>query len=889
MVEKRLIPASNLQGFSDMSTISRAMSGRGLRGIPPRTSSRSRRFALEVLETRQLLATFRVNTFSDPILPLPGRLSLRQAIVLAALHPGKDKIVLPARINGQTGTYSLNPLLGSLVILNPLSRLTIESQTSAQAKINAQGSSRVFTILPTSNVKFENLSISGGSSSDSGGGVWNAGALTLEDVGVTGNRTTGGFAPGGGIANYGFLALKPENSGSAISSNATQGVNSPGGGVANYGFLAFAPGRRGYSVTGNATQGVNSAGGGIANFGFLAFASGKGASSISNNATSGANSPGGGIANQGAFAMAGLHGATALAITGNSTSGAGSSGGGIWNTGALALATATISGNRTGNSMSDGGGIASDALFALTNSVVSGNQTTGLGGGIYLGQDSFHNVIGGITQHTGNVITSNSGVGVYLAAANTTLFKNTIADNTGAGVAVVGLEAFGNPIQRNSIYGNGGLGIDLGNDGVTPNDYQDPDINNNTQGPNLIQNYPVLTSFTPGKDTRVVGTLNTTPYTTATIDVYIAAPDPSGLGQGKTWLGSFVVSTNDKGNASFDVTLKASTRTGSVLTATATVNGNTSEFSENVAYKDPVVVDSTYTIDADTTLSVPAPGVLSGAVNPTPDPLIAHVLVGPEHGTLVLQPSGAFTYTPQAGFSGTDTFTFNATAGTAVSNTGTVTLNVLPAGSPIVVDQTAETKVNTTLVQPAPGVLNGSVSPGGKPLAAVLISPAGHGSVTLNPDGSATYTPNPDYVGGDSFQFAATNGTQSSNIATTFIDVTPRSPRVVSFARVGVHSEPTTLVLAFSQPMDQASVTNLGNYAIAGAGGHVRVSAASYDPGTNSVTLTTSQRLNFYRSYQLTVVAVPPNGVKDAAGLPLEGAGAPGTNYVVNFKGYQTL
>jgi hypothetical protein len=65
------------------------------------------------------------------------------------------------------------------------------------------------------------------------------------------------------------------------------------------------------------------------------------------------------------------------------------------------------------------------------------------------------------------------------------------------------------------------------------------------------------------------------------------------------------------------------------------------------------------------------------------DPLIALLVNGPQNGQLVLNPNGSFTYTPNAGFTGPDSFTYQADDGSAPSNTATVTLNVVappPAG-----------------------------------------------------------------------------------------------------------------------------------------------------------------------------------------------------------------
>lgn len=79
---------------------------------------------------------------------------------------------------------------------------------------------------------------------------------------------------------------------------------------------------------------------------------------------------------------------------------------------------------------------------------------------------------------------SNNTVGGSTAGAS-----NVISDNDGSGVSIYGDDATGNRILSNSIFSNGGLGIDLGDDGPTANDPGDTDT-----GPNDLQNKPVLTS-----------------------------------------------------------------------------------------------------------------------------------------------------------------------------------------------------------------------------------------------------------------------------------------------------------------------------------------------------------------------------------------------------------
>lgn len=147
-----------------------------------------------------------------------------------------------------------------------------------------------------------------------------------------------------------------------------------------------------------------------------------------------------------------------------------------------------IFGSATNNTI--GGGV---------GNVISGNQQ----GGVYLdGAATTGNVIRGnyigLAQN-GTDPLGNTGHGVRIGASNNTIggtvnfqqpvSPNIIAYNSLAGIVVV--SGTGNTLETNWIYSNGGLGIDLSDNGVTPND---PGGGDGDTGPNNLQNYPVLTS-----------------------------------------------------------------------------------------------------------------------------------------------------------------------------------------------------------------------------------------------------------------------------------------------------------------------------------------------------------------------------------------------------------
>ncbi len=90
----------------------------------------------------------------------------------------------------------------------------------------------------------------------------------------------------------------------------------------------------------------------------------------------------------------------------------------------------------------------------------------------------------------------------------------------------------------------------------------------------------------------------------------------------------------------------------------------------------PVAANDSYTTPQGTPLVIAAPGVLGNDSDPDADPLTAVPVGGAGNGTAVLNADGSFTYTPNAGFFGTDSFTYMANDGQANSNVATVTISV---------------------------------------------------------------------------------------------------------------------------------------------------------------------------------------------------------------------
>ena len=231
--------------------------------------------------------------------------------------------------------------------------------------------------------------------------------------------------------------------------------------------------------------------------------------------------------------------------------------------------------------------------------VISGNDFWGVSVWTTTGTKIEGNFIG--TTKNGTEKLGNSAAGVYLVGASNntvgdsdpsdglTNAANTIAHNSGNGVALDRLGnsdgttytySIGNRILSNSIFSNGGLGINL-NDGLAPNDDQDPDA-----GSNNGQNYPVINAArTKGSKTTIKGTLNSTPSTDTTpqtFTIQFFSSPKSTREEGKKLIvqltGAQSVTTDAQGNVSFSIRVP---RASGFVTATATSDAtdDTSEFS----------------------------------------------------------------------------------------------------------------------------------------------------------------------------------------------------------------------------------------------------------------------------------------------------------------------
>jgi hypothetical protein len=161
--------------------------------------------------------------------------------------------------------------------------------------------------------------------------------------------------------------------------------------------------------------------------------------------------------------------------------------------------------------------------------------------------------------------------------------------------------------------------------------------------------------------------------------------------------------------------------------------------------------------------------VLDNDSDPDGDALTLIAIGAPGRGSAILNGDGTVTYTPGAGFSGLDAFSYTAGDGHGGTDSGTVTISVAPAaGAPVL-------NPDTTVV-PEDGTVDIAVlanDVGELALAVQSVGNAAHGTVSLQAGGTIRYSPVVDYFGPDSFTYVATNLSGASSAALVAITITP--------------------------------------------------------------------------------------------------------------------
>ncbi|WP_425100643.1 Ig-like domain-containing protein [Tropicibacter sp. S64] len=244
------------------------------------------------------------------------------------------------------------------------------------------------------------------------------------------------------------------------------------------------------------------------------------------------------------------------------------------------------------------------------------------------------------------------------------------------------------------------------------------------------------------------------------------------------------------GTDSFDYTITDGN--GGTDTATVTVTV------DPALNSDPDAVDDSVTTPLDTAVTI---DVLGNDTDPESDPLSTTSATTPTSGAVVVNGDGTVTYTPNAGFTGTDTFDYTISDGNGGTDTATVTVSVGGGGggsgngAPRAVDDLDNTPINTPVVISDPAA--NDTDPDGDPLTVTAVGTPTNGTAVLNGDGTVTYTPNTDFVGTDVIPYTVTDGNGGTDTGQIIVTVTP-----ADFGRIDTDIFPVDPTLQDQDPFD---------------------------------------------------------------------------------------
>jgi VCBS repeat-containing protein len=326
---------------------------------------------------------------------------------------------------------------------------------------------------------------------------------------------------------------------------------------------------------------------------------------------------------------------------------------------------------------------------------------------------------------------------------------------------------------------------------------------------------------------------------------------------------TYIPTGNYHGSDSFTYKAYDGVAYSSVVAVTITVNS---------VNDPPVAYPDSYSTNEDTTLTVPAPGVLGNDVDVDGDTLTAVKITDPSHGTVTLNSNGGLTYIPSANYHGSDSFTYKAYDGVAYSNIATVTITVNSVNDPPVANPDSySTDEDVVLTVPAPGVLANDGDIDGDSLTAVKVSDPTHGSVNLGSDGGFTYTPAANYHGSDSFTYKDYDGAAYSNVVAVTITVNAVNDPPVAYPDSYSTNEDTTLtvpapgVLGNDVDVDGDSLTAVkvsdpahGTVVVNSDGGFTYTPTPSYQ-GADSFTYKAYDGVAYSNVANVTITVSPVN------------------------------
>ncbi|WP_204263174.1 Calx-beta domain-containing protein [Spongiivirga citrea] len=299
------------------------------------------------------------------------------------------------------------------------------------------------------------------------------------------------------------------------------------------------------------------------------------------------------------------------------------------------------------------------------------------------------------------------------------------------------------------------------------------------------------------------------------------------------------------GPDAFIYEVTATNSNGFTFTESATVNVNITPVAD--AFDDLVITDEDVAVNFDP--------LANDTFEPTTNVSVTSV-TQPLNGVVTIEPDGTLTYTPTPDFDGTETFEYTVTVtngdGSTSTETATVTVTVNPVQDAFDDNRTIDEDSGTLTIDV---LTNDTYDPSSRIFVTSTTTPA-NGTVTINPDNTVDYTPNPDFNGFDQFDYEVTlsiDGTAfTTETATVFITVNPVQD---SFDDTATTDEDTPVTIDVLANDTYDSATNLAvTSTTSPANGTVTINA------DNTVTYTPNSDFNGTDSFDYVVTVTNADG-----------------------------
>jgi large repetitive protein len=257
------------------------------------------------------------------------------------------------------------------------------------------------------------------------------------------------------------------------------------------------------------------------------------------------------------------------------------------------------------------------------------------------------------------------------------------------------------------------------------------------------------------------------------------------------------------------------------------------------------------TTNEDTPVTI---SVLSNDGDPDGDILtVTGATVDPAQGTVVVNPDGTVTFTPAPNYNGPAIITYQVTDSTGRISTATATVNITPvADVPVALPDVAATLEDTPVTV---SVLANDTDADGNVLTvnSATVDPT-QGTVTINPDGTVTFSPAPNYHGPAIITYVVDDGTGRTATSTATVTVTPVPDIPVALPDVATTAEDTPVTISVL-PNDTD-----------GDGDLLIVTSATVDPAQGTVTINPDGTVTFKPAPDFNGTAIITYQVIDGTG-----------------------